>query len=221
MKKDNNTGINITILLSLFFTSVSLFVYQVVLTRIYSAVLSYHYVFLITSFAILGSGIGSIIAYLYKRKKEKISVSSENLPSIEMAPIKIVHNARDIVIGQIKKISIILALSYFIIFSILYVMPFTDNMIIYIVFGTISFIIGGFLFSILFTEFSLISGKLYFADLIGSGIGSIAVIYLLNNAGMFRSVLLISLIGESEVLKFIKKICIANCAFIMLLMQFQ
>ncbi|HBR35300.1 MAG TPA: hypothetical protein DD734_11750, partial [Firmicutes bacterium] len=39
-------------LVSVFLISISLFVYQVVLTRLYSAVLSYHYVFLTTSFAI-------------------------------------------------------------------------------------------------------------------------------------------------------------------------
>ncbi|AUS98824.1 spermine synthase [Clostridium thermosuccinogenes] len=173
-------------LLSIFFISVSLFVYQVVLTRLYSAVLSYHYVFLTTSFAILGLGIGSIIAYMIRKKGRK--------PIVKLGKRKVAVNQEDMK-GQLNKGSIILAASYIIVFSLNYLLPFVNNMLIYIVLGTIPFLIGGYVYSILFTEFSGISGKLYFADLVGSGVGSVAVIFLLNNAGMFRTVLILSIIA--------------------------
>ncbi|MDO8685836.1 MAG: hypothetical protein Q7J78_04100 [Clostridiales bacterium] len=92
---------------------------------------------------------------------------------------------------QINKGSIILAASYIAVFVLNYLMPFVNNLLIYTILGTIPFLVGGYLFSILFTEFSGISGRLYFADLVGSGVGSIAVIFLLNNTGMFRTIILV------------------------------
>lgn len=160
------------ILLSVFFISISLFVYQVVLTRIYSAILWYHYVFLTTSFAICGLGIGSIIAYKQQKK------GRNNLA---------VHSLCDA--------AGILAIIYLVVLAIIYFMPFINNMILYIILGTMPFIVGGYYFSILFREFSGISNKLYFADLLGSGAGSIAVLLLLNYLGMFKTALVICIIA--------------------------
>lgn len=186
MPEAKNLLKRIIMLLSIFFISVSLFIYQVVLTRLYSAVLSYHYVFLTTSFAIFGLGIGSILAYKLKKKNGKGKAISK--------PSKKMVNKGDIE-RHINKGSIILAVSYITVFSLNYLLPFVNNVLVYIVLGTIPFLVGGYLYSILFTEFSGISGKLYFADLIGSGAGSVAVILLLNNTGMFRTILIICIIA--------------------------
>lgn len=70
------------ILLSIFFVSVSLFVYQVVLTRMYSAILSYHYTFLITSLAICGSGIGSIMVY-WQQKRIKVLAKKQSILALD------------------------------------------------------------------------------------------------------------------------------------------
>lgn len=185
MTEAKNTGSKITILLSIFFISVSLFVYQVVLTRLYSAVLSYHYVFLITSFAILGLGIGSIFAYKLRKKSKGTSLKAKTIKE----PVN-----QENIMEQVNKGSIILAVCYIIIFTINYLLP-SVNLLIYIILGTIPFLVGGYLYSTLFTEFSEVSGKLYFADLIGSGAGSVAVVFLLNNAGMIRTVIMICIIA--------------------------
>ncbi len=176
----------ITLLISIFLLSVSLFVYQVTLTRLYSAILSYHYVFLTTSFAILGLGIGSIFAYRMRSRNKKIGAKAKRgiVPKDNM---NIKH--------QVNKGSIILAASYIVVFVVNYMLPFVNSTIVYILLGTIPFLVGGYLYSILFTEFSEISGKLYFADLIGSGAGSAAVILLLNNAGMLKTVIAICVIS--------------------------
>jgi len=185
----NNQESKITILLSIFFISISLFVYQVVLTRVYSAIFSYHYVFLITSFAILGLGIGSIITYKLRARDNGKDFMSTNKRQKKKSISK------DNIKNQINKGSIILAISYIAVFILSYAIPFVNSTLLYIILGTIPFIIGGYLFSVLFTEFTEISGKLYFADLIGSGMGSIVVIYLINNAGMFKTIVLVSIIA--------------------------
>jgi len=186
VKENENHKNKITILLSIFFISVSLFIYQVVLTRLYSASFSYHYVFLITSLAILGLGIGSILAYKLRKKTE--------IASIEKEIAKQSFN-QEYIKEQVIKGSIILALSYIAVFALNYLLPNVSSLLTYIILGTMPFVIGGYLFSILFTEFSGISGKLYFADLIGSGTGSVVVILLLNNSGMFRTVVWLSIIA--------------------------
>ncbi len=172
--------LKIYMLLSIFFTSISLFLYQVILTRIYSTILSYHYVFLITSLAVFGLGIGSIISYVL-RKYEKFAFQISNKAK----------SWKD----SIEMLSTLLSLSFITSFVMIYFLSFTNNVVIYIILGIAPFIFGGLIYSILFTTFTDISGKLYFIDLIGSGIGSVVVILLLNQTGMFRTVLTLSIVA--------------------------
>lgn len=160
------------VLLSIFFVSISLFVYQVVLTRIYSTILWYHYVFLITSFAVCGLGIGSIIAYKQKKSKEN-----------------------RMLLQSMCNVAVMLTIFYTVVLAAIYFLPFMNSVMIYTILGTLPFVMGGYFVSILFREFSGICNKLYFADLIGSGAGSIIVLSLLNYAGIFRTALVICLIA--------------------------
>ncbi|MDK2934407.1 MAG: hypothetical protein PWP27_2217 [Clostridiales bacterium] len=175
----------IFILLSVFLISVSLFIYQVVLTRIYSVILWYHYVFLITSFAILGLGLGGIIAYRQQEKKKKRKGSTNS------GKKKLVQEENIHPISVLYKTTILLSVSYITVLGIIYVLPFVSSLLTYVVLGTFPFIVGGYFFSVLFRELSGISNKLYFADLLGSGLGSIIVLLSLNYMGMYRSIILI------------------------------
>lgn len=168
------------ILLSIFLISVSLFIYQVVLTRIYSAILFYSYVFLVTSFAVFGLGIGSIIAF----KRQKGSGTNKVDPNAETT------------LYSLTRAAVLLPLVLALVTGLIYVLPYMNNVLVYIVLGTIPFIFGGYYFSIIFREFSEISNRLYFADLIGSGAGSIAVLQLLNYAGIYRTIIFICLISS-------------------------
>jgi len=174
--------------------SISLFMYQVTLTRLYSAILFYHYVFLVTSFAILGVGIGSVLAY--KDKRWKSIADSEK------------------VITKLEKGSFVLSCGFISIFVLIYVQPFIDSLIIYIVLGIIPFVISGYLYAILFRAWATVSGKLYFADLIGAGLGSIIIVLLLDNIGMLRTVVLICILPLIVMLilpSTYKKLKIAGC----------
>ncbi|PKM65918.1 MAG: hypothetical protein CVU95_13105 [Firmicutes bacterium HGW-Firmicutes-2] len=103
--------VKIFMLLSIFFTSVSLFLYQVILTRIYSTILSYHYVFLITSLAVFGLGIGSIISYVL-RKHEKSNNKAMTWKD------------------SIGVLSTLLSLSFITTFVMIYFLSFTNNVVI-------------------------------------------------------------------------------------------
>ncbi|WHH59952.1 hypothetical protein [Petroclostridium sp. X23] len=188
------------VLLSVFLVSVSLFTYQVVLTRIYSAILWYHYVFLITSFAVFGLGIGGIIAYKQQEKRQKsILKKSRDTKVREASPLE-----------DINKAVTILSISYLLVLGLIYLLPYIGGLLIYAVLGTIPFVIGGYFFSTLFRELSGISNKLYFADLLGSGIGSVAVLLSLNYLGMYRSVILVCIIASLAALLYSSALKIKN-----------
>lgn len=177
---DKNKKKNIAIMLSVFIISLSLFTYQIILTRLYSAILFHHYVFLTTSFAILGVGVGSILAYWDKERLKKIF--GTNPAQTEK------------VMTQLNKGALVLSCGFILVFALIYIQPFVDSLLIYIGLGVIPFVISGYLFSVLFKVWPHISGKLYFADLLGAGVGSIAIISLLDNAGMFAAAAIICLL---------------------------
>jgi len=200
------------ILLCVFLISVSLFTYQVTLTRLYSAILFYHYVFLTTSFAILGVGIGSVIAYRHRVKPVKnVNVDTLN-------PEKLMQH--------VNKLAFVLSCGFLCVFVLLYVQPFIDQLIIFIVLGIIPFVISGYLFSTLYYARSQVSGKLYFADLIGAGAGSILIILFLDHLGMLRTVVLICLLPlivaailpcsskKLKLVQYIAPVIIAACMFL-------
>lgn len=174
-----NSKDNLKILVSTLFISISMFVYQVVLTRIFSALFMSNYVFLITSFAILGLGVGSIIVY----KKSNKKLQSKHGSGINTC------------IESLHKTTLLLSISYIFVLGIIYFLPYLNVLLIYIFLATLPFVLGGYYFSILFREFARVSSKLYFADLVGSGLGSLIVIQLLNYVGIFKTVFVISLLA--------------------------
>ena len=57
------------LLSGVFLLSFSLLAFEITLTRILSVLLSYHYVFVVLSLALLGLGIGGIIVYVYRSRR--------------------------------------------------------------------------------------------------------------------------------------------------------
>jgi len=205
------TDISIVLLFSLFIISLALFSYQISLTRLYSAILSYHYVFLTTSFAILGLGMGSVAAYVDRGRLDKLA-GKDNMTGAAM--------------GLINKLSLYLSCALVLSFILIYVQPFVNNLIIYIALGITPFLISGYLYALLFRLWASASGKLYFADLLGAGAGSVLIVILLNNMGMFRTLVLICLLPllvalilplVCKRLRLIEYALIAFLAFILLL----
>lgn len=155
--------------IAMFLLASALFLYEIILTRLFSVILTFNLVFLIVSSAILGSGLGGIWVFS-AFKKGKYSSPRELL----------------------TRTSIWLCLSIPITIGIIYFLPFIPFFSIYAVIGSIPFMVGGVVISCLFKEKSDKSSKLYFMDLIGSAFGSVGAISLLNSLGFMRSVVVIS-----------------------------
>ncbi|WP_338433338.1 hypothetical protein [Clostridium tyrobutyricum] len=103
----NKTKNSTYMYLSMFLTTMSLFIYETLLTRLFSAILSYSLVFIVVSFAILGSGIGAIISY-------RILKANKN-------------GERTLILT-----SMFLPISFILSIGIMYFLPFTPTFLIYI-----------------------------------------------------------------------------------------
>jgi len=158
---------NIFIYVSVFLITLSLFSYEILLTRLFSVILSHNLVFMVVSFSIFGGGLGAI--YTYRQLKTK-----ENLD------IKI----------MITKLSALLALSIVGTILLIYRLPYIPIYSLYALIGVIPFVVGGSIISVIFKEFIEISSKLYFMDLVGSALGSVAIIKIMNSYGFMYSVII-------------------------------
>lgn len=166
------------VLVSIFFISLSLLIYQVVLTRLFSAILLYHYVFLVTSFAVFGLGLGGIAIY-----KARLFLSQDTG-------------------AQCSLLSFATGVSCFIVFSVITFSPYLGGIVPYAVISIIPFITGGMLVALLFSRVAGQSGKLYGADLLGAAVGCILSVIILDSTGMLRSCIIISTLPFIPVLVF-------------------
>jgi len=154
---------------SVFLTTMALFIYETLLTRLFSTLLSPGLVFIIVSMAILGSGIGAILTYKYINKDNSI---------------KLLAGA-----------SVLMPIIFIGVISIMYFLPFNPTVSVYLPASILPFITGGIITSIVFKEMASQSSKLYLLDLLGAGLGSLLVIKIMNSFGFVRSVIIVCIIA--------------------------
>ncbi|MFZ5968423.1 MAG: hypothetical protein ACOYVK_14815 [Bacillota bacterium] len=172
MQDKGKSWYRMSLYLAMFFMGSALFLYEVVLTRFFSVILSSNLVFLVVSFAILGSGIGAIWVY-WAMQKDELMTSRQ----------------------LIMRFSIWLPISILFSIGAMYSMPFIKSFTIYAVIGAIPFLFGGMIISSIFRENSHGSSMLYFMDLVGSAIGSLASIQVMGRFGFLKSVIVICLLA--------------------------
>jgi len=165
----NNTNFrSMLIYPSVFLITLSLFSYEVLLTRLFSVILSFNLVFLVVSFSILGSGLGGVLVY---RKLNKYDIDINSL---------------------IGRYSLFLPFTMIISIMLIYKLPYIKLFTLYPLIGMIPFVIGGGLIAIVFKKFVEGSYKIYFMDLLGSALGSIIIINFMNMYGFLHSLIIIS-----------------------------
>ncbi|WP_422444503.1 hypothetical protein [Thermoanaerobacterium sp. DL9XJH110] len=163
-----NHRIIILHLLATFLLSGFLFSFEFLLTRIFSYLVWYHYVFVIISTAILGLGLGGIWVH-HKLKKHGGNTGSISLGNLQSA----------------------LLTSYVSLVLILYLNLFNFLPMLYMFLGIIPFAIGGAIISAIFTRLVHYSSIVYFADLLGTGTFSLVSFFVLNRFGMMPALLLL------------------------------
>ncbi len=155
-----------SLLLAVFLISFSVLGFEICITRIYSLVFSYYYVFLAISIAMFGFGIGGFIASARRfNNRELITISILLAVSFPLAII--------------LPLTTIVLLAHPLLLSLTFIPPF---------------ILSSLFIALVFKSQPGQSGHIYFADLTGAAVGSLSVILLLNLLSPINVIFLFSLL---------------------------
>jgi uncharacterized membrane protein YsdA (DUF1294 family) len=175
--------------LLVFVSSLSVLSFEILLIRIFTIRLSYHYASLIISLSMAGLVMGSLLAFLRQRMSQLFNFSdSQFLPYLAAA----------------------LAISYPSVFLLLSVIPldhvrmlWEDIQIVYLVFFillcTVPFFFYGLFISLALTAWREKATMIYASDLIGGAAGLLVVIVLMNSFSI-EYVLIILTVAVSPVI---------------------
>ncbi|HHY35833.1 MAG TPA: hypothetical protein GX510_09450 [Firmicutes bacterium] len=147
-----------------FIVSGSLFALEFLLTRIFSYLLWYHYVFMVVSGAVLGLGLGALWV---QRRMAGYHRGRVSLLTLGMA----------------------LMMSYVVIIAVLYLNLFGFFPLVYMLLAMVPFAVGGAITSAIFTVLASRAHGAYFLDLLGTAAFTFASLFVLNNYGMVASLL--------------------------------
>jgi hypothetical protein len=151
---------------AVFLITLSGLVFEIGLTRIYSATIWYHFAFVAISMALLGWGLGGLAVHLLKRTWQL----------------------------SLEKAALFTLLYAFAIPACLWILveyPFELRRLpLYFVAPIVPFFLGGMALSTIFDLNRSAAGSLYFADLLGASIGAAAIGVLLQMLGGEASLLL-------------------------------
>ena len=166
---------------AVFLVTFSSLVFEISLTRAFSVLLRYHFVFLAVSLAICGIGLGGLLDYLLRERYRSWRHAQ----------------------GRLALPLVALALCYPAAVLLLFASPLAghlDSLWVLTAVCLPPFVCVGVFVSHIFARYSTGSGYLYFADLTGAALGAIGVIALLQLVGGVNAALVCGLIAALAVL---------------------
>src|SRR5690242_2924858 len=150
---------------AVFLITLSGLVFEIGLTRIYSATIWYHFAFIAISIALLGWGLGGMIAHLWRRVR----------------PATIETAAMALLLYGLSLPVCLLVLTRF---------PFDFSRLpLYFILPLLPFLLAGIALSVVFDVYRDRAGKLYFIDLLGASLGALGITLLLQTFGGEATVL--------------------------------
>src|SRR5918992_457267 len=178
----------IFLLALLFALSLSIILFELALTRIFSIVLWYDYAFMAISIAVFGLGIGSFMVHIQKDKFITLKKKNSTIDSQFTFPSRIIRYA--IAYGISLPIFIIL---------IGYIPSDTSYIYLFYLISSVPFFFAGAAMALIFLAMSENISKLYFADLIGAALATIILDPMMQSLGAGSALLLISafVVGSS------------------------
>lgn len=161
---------NIRPYLIIFLLSLTTLSFEIILARIFSYVLSYHFVFIIIAFAILAYALGQL--YTSRAVENKSSSFTNFFTALQLVfPLSIA--------------------AVFILPSIDIIGTGSAGLIIYILLTGATFFIVGVIIAYIFQDNGDRSSILYSLDLIGAAVGSLLGLFLLNTFSMIQALAII------------------------------
>ncbi|MDI6889806.1 MAG: hypothetical protein QMC83_02545 [Thermodesulfovibrionales bacterium] len=164
------------IFLVIFLCSFSSLAYEIALTRIFSVSLWYHFAFMIISIAMLGIGASGTLLSLYPKLRSLSNIGIYSLllgTGISLSYLLSNQIPFDPVRLSWSRIQLLYIGLYYVTLS----MPFFFT---------------GLIIATAFSCISEKSGMIYGADLLGAGIGSIGILYLMTITGPDKAVFILS-----------------------------
>jgi spermidine synthase len=151
--------------IGIFLVSASVLMLEILLTRIYSVTLFYHFAFMAISVAIFGGALSGVVVYLlprlFKNEKARIHLS-----------ITALLLAFTSVAGVVIQLHFKIAEKY---------SPLSARLLIisYLI-SAVPFFFGGLAITLGLTHFTRKVSRIYFSDLLGAGIGCLMILAVLN-----------------------------------------
>jgi predicted membrane-bound spermidine synthase len=153
------------LLSAIFLTSICVIAFEITLSRLLSVLLSYHYVFVVLSLALLGLGAGGMFVYFFRPQ----------LP---------IEENRFLVLSFVSSMfSLTIPFSAIFIIQVEYVDDIQIAILFYCFVLVVPFFLAGVLLAEIYRMFPAVSTMIYGADLIGAAAGSFISIPLLNILG--------------------------------------
>src|SRR5918911_1458206 len=177
----------IFLLVVLFVLSLSIILFELALTRIFSIVLWYDYAFMAISIAFFGLGIGSFVIHIQKNKLNTPKKKSTIEPQFGFS-------------SRIVRYAIAYGISVPVfIFLIGYIPSDTSYIYLFYLVSSVPFFFAGAGMALVFLAMSQKISKLYFADLIGAALATIILDPMMQSLGAGSALLLISafVVGSS------------------------
>lgn len=151
-----------------FLITLSGLMFEIGLTRIFSATIWYHFAFVAISVALLGWGLGGFALHLFRRTVH---------PCLETAAV----------------LTLVYALTIPVSLWLIVRHPFhPEQLAFYFVVSAVPFFLAGAALSMVFAVGREKAGALYFADLLGASTGALAITFLLSWLGGERAILTLS-----------------------------
>ena len=172
----------IFLLVLLFVLSLSIILFELALTRIFSIVLWYDYAFMAISIAFFGLGIGSFVIHIRKDKIDNPEKDS-TVDQYFTFSSRIVQYA----IGYGISVPVF-------IFLIGYIPSDTSYIYLFYLISSIPFFFAGAGMALIFLAMSEKISKLYFADLIGAALATIILDPIMQSLGAGSALLLTSVV---------------------------
>lgn len=157
------------ILAAVFTVSLSVLAFEITLTRLFAAVLAYHFVFAAVSIGLLGLGLGGVLLAWLPREKDGVA-ALRRLGLFSFG----------------EAVTLVSALVFFRTY------PNADRLLPFALAALPPFLFAGLFLGLALRRFAAAGSRVYFADLVGAATGSLGVVFLLQVFGPPATVVLLA-----------------------------
>jgi spermidine synthase len=164
--------------LTVFLTSMTLLGFEVLLTRIFSVMIWYHFAFMVISSGLFGFGLSALVYYIIKQRRQGGIDDNQIITfSSLLLPLTIILSFMAVINTPLNYGRTIFLLSYF-------------------VASAIPFFFGGLTIVTAISHFGKSINRVYFADLIGAGLGTLLSLILISYLSGENAILALAIIAS-------------------------